>query len=173
MSQLEDQKIPARFEKDWQLNLNSAALNSIIVAENKKLGEKVRINIKNSSGRIEETIKKHSMLSLSQYEFTATPYPGQLTEAVNCGKKFYPQLITDQTIDYYLFYVNDRFVLSVCDSDDFTYKMFTGFFTDEQNRLIVVDYFSKEANSPEIFFKKHFDKLTALQLDFLKEQKQQ
>lgn len=118
----------------------------LVLAENKSSEEMIKIQIKAVKDYPDafKEVKKSIILIASQFEFTMAPYPGQITEATNCGNKFKPKLINSNSLSYVAAFSNERLALSICEGDFYKYKTITSFFINESNtQLLVVDYYSK------------------------------
>jgi hypothetical protein len=134
----------------------------IVLTENSKQNELLKINIKAVKNYEQAFLeaKKTIILIVSQYEFTMAPYPGQITVATNCGTALHPRLIDRGNLNVITAFANVRLALSICEGDDYQYKVATSFFVNsENNQLLIVDYYYNKLSNEAVslkFFKDNF-----------------
>jgi hypothetical protein len=168
----QENQVKVSLDDSFALKSKSDQLH-LILAENKARGELVKVHIKNVKNHNEviEEIKKTIVLLLSQFEFTIAPYPGQITDAANCGTKYHPRSSQKDGLDFLTMYSNERLALSICDSDDVNYKIETYFYTNlSENQLLIVDYYQNKngANNSSMSMKDVFKNYQNVHLDIFK-----
>lgn len=74
------------------------------------------------------------------FDHAPAPYPGDISDTITCDKKFKPSYHTisrNDTIRYFLGYLNDRLVFGSCSSSDSTYEGVLAFMYCPKDNLIV------------------------------------
>jgi len=140
---------------------NISSLQPVIRAEDSSNHRIIKISVKSLADKnsIEEEVKKAILLVATQYEFTMAPYPGQITEATNCGHQFRPVIVKNNNLSFLKLFSNSRLALSICDSDGYTYKTAMAFYKNPSaSQLLIVEYFyqADKPETPEDFLKQNF-----------------
>lgn len=138
---LKEYNLPLQFDGNFEL-VQFSEEPIILLGENSENGNviKVRIIPINANMDLPNIIKNQLAKTISNYQYSSAPYPGQLSQIVNCGTKKRPILKYFGNFSYMQLYGRDRLGLSICDSDHFTHMSYTSYFLDEKsNRVIVVD----------------------------------
>ena len=166
---LRDYKLPINFEGYYELvQLSEEPI--IILGENAENGNIIKIKI--IPLELEKTaeflIRNHLARTISNYKFSTAPYPGQLTQIVNCGTKMRPILNLTGQFNYMSLYGRDRLGLAICDTDQFTHMSYTSFFLDEKSkRIIEVEFREIKRDKSEqflVFLKTKFTDLKPISL---------
>lgn len=166
-TKLSETGIKSNFNNEFQLKSYNQ-FPFILIGKDKDDKVQLKIQVKKVKS-VEEAnaeVNKAVFLTNSQYEFTLAPYPGQITDAANCGVTKKPQKIKVEKFNFIKKYTNERLALSICDTDPSSYTLFTSYFYDKSSsNVIIVDYYvSGETGDPLAFFSKHFSDLTNLEL---------
>jgi hypothetical protein len=115
---------------------------------------KIKITPLSKSQRAMDEVKNQVLRTISNYSFSSAPYPGQLTQIINCGKRKKPKLQHFGNFSLMVLYARDRFGLSICDSDSFSHMSYTSFYLDEKlNRMIEIEYRQNFRNRSDQYFK--------------------
>ena len=166
---LKEYKLPLNFDSYYELaQLSEEPI--IILGENAENGSVIKIKVipLDAGKEINEVIRNHLARTISNYKFSSAPYPGQLTQIVNCGVTKRPFLNLASQINYMTLYGRDRLGLAICDSDHYTHMSYTSFFLEEKsNRLIEVEFREVKRNKDnqfQVLLREKFINLKAIPL---------
>ena len=78
----------------------------------------------------------------SLYRGISSPYPGVLSNRIECPEEFKPAKIENDPFDYYIIYASERFTYGVCSWDLIKYKSIIYFlYCDKVNNLYHIKLF--------------------------------
>lgn len=148
-TELKKRSIPVTFDNFFELKSLSED-PFIIIGENSEKGIVIKINVREIKNDVDSAVKKNLQQILSQYQFSMAPYPGQLTTALTCGSAKHPQLTEEHGLSILNTFANERLALSICDEDDFVFKVKTAYFQTSDNKLLIVDLYQKKDDQSKI-----------------------
>ena len=139
---LKEYKLPATFEGYFELAQFSDE-PVIMIGENAENGNILKLKILplTTSMGIHDLVKNQLARTISNYQYSSAPYPGQMTQIIGCGTKRRPTLNYSGDFSYMSLYGRDRLGLVICDSDQYTHMSYTSFYLDEKsNRIVEVEF---------------------------------
>lgn len=78
----------------------------------------------------------------SLYREINSPYPGQLSNRIECAEEFKPATVENSPFDYYLIYATGRFTYGACSWDLIAYRIILYFLhCEEENTLYQIELF--------------------------------
>ncbi len=167
---LKQQSLPIDFEGLFTLKSFSPG-PFILIGESIENKGLIKINVRPipNDSTLDKELKKQIVRIASQFQFSMAPYPGQLTQAINCGKRFQPRIIKENKISIIKAFANKRLALSICQSDEFSYDLITAYFLDaKSNQLISVEIYQSNLNSSKWSYgilSKYFNEYQSVSLD--------
>jgi hypothetical protein len=81
---------------------------------------------------------------------TTSPYPGVITNAIECPEKFLPKIKKVENGIVYFLFANDRFNYGICVDDLVSYFSAYGIFDCKEKGIFEVNIFSKQENEPKM-----------------------
>lgn len=149
-----------KYLKKWQIDIDTTELAFENFSKGKtKFFEKEKLEIrregiivritkvKTSSPRKYAEDKKFLLESL--FSQTAAPYPGVITNVIECPEEFKPKIVEAENGTMYTFFAGERFTYGICTQDLIVYYSTYGIF-ECKNDIFEVNVFSeKEGEEPE------------------------
>jgi hypothetical protein len=163
-SKLKENELPFQFDGKYQL-LEYSEVPKIILGEEPQTQNIIKIRIVPylSSNEIPNLIKNQLAKTFSNYQYSSVPYPGQISQLINCGTKRRPILKQMNHITYMQLYARNRFGLAICDNEPATHLSYTSYFMDVKfNRVVVVELRESTAHHSEYFFNLFISKFNKL-----------
>lgn len=106
----------------------------------------LRVNIQSQidSSSAEKYIQGEITRMKALFANAVSPYPGEISNEIVCGKKFTPNLTTiktnNLTISYFTGYLNERLVFGACTEDQALYRgILALFYCSKQNQVFQIE----------------------------------
>jgi len=135
--------ISSDFIEKFQLKSISVAFDSTtFTGEYGNLFIKVNIFKNISQEKANIYISDKIVLINSLFREIGSPYPGALSNRIECPEEFKPLRISNQPLDYYIIYASSRFTYGVCSFDLIKYKSIIYFlYCDKDENLNQIKLF--------------------------------
>lgn len=123
--------------------------------------EFMRVEVKSeiASGEAEARINSQLTRIEGLFEKAVSPYPGEISDAIECGEEYVPNPLTEEVnqleIHYFTAYLNQRLVSGACTEDQAIYKeVFILFHCQKSKHLYQIELIApaSEFNAKEVTY---------------------
>ncbi len=126
---------------EWQESLKSSD-SLFFIGELDGVVVKIHAFLNMDSESAENYLNDKMFVINSLYREIHSPYPGALSNRIECADEFKPKQVEHFPFDYYLIYATDRFTYGACSWDLITYEtVFYPLYCEENNILYQIELF--------------------------------
>lgn len=129
--------------KDFQIIQEERASN-VTIAEDTHRQSKLKIqlfSVENKDAAL-NILKRQLQMKMTLYNVTTAPYPGQMTDIIQCDKSLKPQLIQSKEAVFWKYWSNNRMAPVVCQGEKIHFQTGLAFFwSPETRKLVKLEYF--------------------------------
>jgi len=109
--------------------------------------EKKRVNVENA----ESVINSETQTINAYFENAISPYPGQISDEIECSKDFVPELKTENIsgveVDYFEVYLTERLTIGACSNDQAKHKeIIVWYYCENQENMYQFEIISEKEN---------------------------
>ena len=144
-----------KYVKDWQISIDvSGFVFEDFFNEKTKFFEKGKLEAKRggtiiritkvATGSPRKYVEDKKFLLESLFSQTAAPYPGVITNVIECPEEFKPKIVTIQNGTIYTLFAGERFTYGICTQDLIAYYSAYGIFECGSNVFEVSIFSEKE-----------------------------